>query len=222
MIIGVLGLIGSGKGTVGDILVESHGFVSESFAKPLKDAAAVIFNWPRNLLEGNTTEGRAWREKVDPFWSVVLKKPNFTPRLALQWMGTESGRNVFGEELWTSALFNRVDPSKDYIITDVRFVNEADSIRQNGGKLILVERGEKPDWWQVAQGVKQLEKSGHFTQEFNYLDEVVSTAPHIHRSEWDWCLTDPDAIINNCGTLDELKTLVSYVHKDLKFKSYRF
>ena len=42
MIIGLVGFIGSGKGTVGDIL-EQKGFIKDSFAKPLKDACSVMF-----------------------------------------------------------------------------------------------------------------------------------------------------------------------------------
>ena len=41
MLIGVVGFIGSGKGTVGDLL-EQKGFVKDSFAKPLKDACAAL------------------------------------------------------------------------------------------------------------------------------------------------------------------------------------
>ena len=54
MLIGVVGLIGSGKGTVSDRLVEQHGYQKDSFAKSLKDAVASMFNWDRNLLEGDT------------------------------------------------------------------------------------------------------------------------------------------------------------------------
>ena len=67
MIVGLVGLIGSGKGTVGDMLIE-QGFVQASFAEPLKDATASIFNWDRELLAGVTDDSRAWREKVDPWW----------------------------------------------------------------------------------------------------------------------------------------------------------
>ena len=45
MLIGVVGLIGSGKGTVSDRLVEQHGYQKDSFAKSLKDAVAAMFNW---------------------------------------------------------------------------------------------------------------------------------------------------------------------------------
>ena len=50
MIIGVCGLIGGGKGTVGDILVEHHDFEKLSFADKLKDAVAHMFDWDRAYL----------------------------------------------------------------------------------------------------------------------------------------------------------------------------
>ena len=52
MLIGVVGLISSGKGTVADRLVEKHGYQKDSFAKSLKDAVASMFNWDRSMLEG--------------------------------------------------------------------------------------------------------------------------------------------------------------------------
>ena len=58
MIIGICGLIGCGKGTVGDILVENHGFTKLSFADKLKDGVATVFNWDRQMLEGDTVESR--------------------------------------------------------------------------------------------------------------------------------------------------------------------
>ena len=59
MIIGICGLIGSGKGTVADILEQEHGFIKVSFADSLKDAVAAVFGWPRSLLEGDTEESRS-------------------------------------------------------------------------------------------------------------------------------------------------------------------
>ena len=54
MLIGLVGLIGSGKDTVAERLVSHHGFVRDSFAQSLKDATASIFGWDREMLEGNT------------------------------------------------------------------------------------------------------------------------------------------------------------------------
>ena len=74
MLIGLVGLIGSGKDTVADRLVQKHGFQRDSFAKSLKDAVASIFGWDREMLEGQTKESRQWREQPDKFWSEKFNK----------------------------------------------------------------------------------------------------------------------------------------------------
>jgi adenylate kinase family enzyme len=60
-VIGICGFIGCGKGTVGDILVEQYGFTKISFADRLKDTASTLFDWPRDMIEGNTPESRVAR-----------------------------------------------------------------------------------------------------------------------------------------------------------------
>ena len=52
MIVGLVGLIGAGKGTVADLLVDRHHFIKESFANSVKDSCAVVFGWDRAMLEG--------------------------------------------------------------------------------------------------------------------------------------------------------------------------
>ena len=74
MLIGLVGLIGSGKDTVAERLVSHHGFRRDSFARSLKDAVSNIFGWDRELLEGNTKESRAWREQPDAFGQKSLAK----------------------------------------------------------------------------------------------------------------------------------------------------
>ena len=84
MILGVTGLIGSGKDTIADYLVTEHGFKRISFAASLKDAVAAVFNWDRELLEGTTKQSRQWREQVDTWWADRLQMSNLTPRWVLQ------------------------------------------------------------------------------------------------------------------------------------------
>ena len=69
MIIGIAGFLGSGKGTLGDILIQDYGFKSIAFADAVKDAVSVIFKWDRSLLEGDTKESRDFREHTDEYWS---------------------------------------------------------------------------------------------------------------------------------------------------------
>lgn len=206
MLIGVVGFIGSGKGTVGDIL-EQKGFIKDSFAKPLKDAVSCMFGWPRDLLEGDTEVSRKWREEPDVYWSEKFDR-TFTPREALQLMGTEAGRDVFHKDIWVISLLNRAK-GRDVVVTDVRFKNEIEYIQQNGGMVVRVIRGSEPEWYQTAIEVNTLDAK-HFNEKHYALQDEV------HRSEWDWIGSKFDYTILNDGTLQDLGNAIEGMLQSLK------
>jgi len=194
MFIGVVGFIGSGKGAVGDIL-SKFNFEKISFASHLKDVTSVMFGWDRKLLEGDTAESRDFREKIDSFWSKKLNR-EFTPRLALQLMGTEVGRNVFGQNLWIHALENKINKDESYIVTDVRFQNEIDWIREQKGIIIEIRRGELPRWYKVAS------EANTGCQHSTEVMKDIGT----HESEWKWIGNrNVDHVIRNDGSLEDLE-----------------
>ena len=219
-IIGITGLMGSGKGTVADYLIDDHGFKKMSFADALKDAVAVMFGWPRHMLEGDTDESRAWREQVDEFWSERLERPGFTPRLALQLMGTEAGRQVFGNDIWVAGIEQRILGEKEYydtwhreqsqgmpdtpprgiVIPDVRFFNEIQMIKRLGGTMVRVERGDRPEYWDAAGFLncvhndlaqKDPESSEEEDKLFDeHYDKALEMVKDIHASEREWIMVD--------------------------------
>lgn len=189
MIVGIVGFIGSGKGTVGDLLAEK-GFHKDSFAAPLKDACSIIFGWPRELLEGDTELSRKWREEPDAFWSEKFGK-SFSPRLALQLMGTEAGRNVFHPDIWVVSLLNRAK-GRDIVVTDVRFKNEVAHIQDNGGLIIRVKRGSEPLWFE------------DFARHNQSPEIYPRPNVDIHVSETDWIGCYWDYLIENNGTIEDL------------------
>lgn len=201
MIIGLVGFIGSGKGTVADILTHTHGFSKESFADAVKDAIAPIFGWERHLLEGDTPESRKWRETPDEWWSEKFGKP-FSPRYALQLMGTEAGRNVFHTDLWVLSLLRRIDPAKNYVIADVRFPNEIDLIRAHGGTVIRVKRGDEPEWFSTAEAY-------NVSTDWDGSLQKMRDYPEVHYSEFAWIGKRMDDEINNSTTLDDLEKKVA-------------
>jgi len=199
MIIGLIGFIGAGKGSVGDFLSTEFGYTQDSFAKPLKDAVAAIFGWDRQKLEGSTPESRAWREQPCEFWSKHFGY-TFTPRLALQLMGTEAGRNVFHQDLWVISLLNR-SQGKNVVVTDVRFKNEVAAVHNADGLVIRVRRGLEPLWYKTALLANGGDE-GAIAQMGNHA---------VHQSEWDWIGSPVDYTIDNNGTLEDLRKKVTLV-----------
>ena len=198
MIIGVCGFIGSGKDTIADYLQNIYGFKRDSFAATLKDAVAAVFGWDRELLEGRTTESRAWREQVDPWWANRLNMPNLTPRYVLQVWGTEVARKSFHDDTWIASLENKLSKAhNDIVITDVRFPNEIAAVRNAGGIVIRVVRGPEPAWYEVAVAANNNPQPNAST--------VILNELRIHPSEWAWIGTKFDAVIdNNADGLDPL------------------
>ena len=200
MIIGICGFIGSGKDTIADYLVNFHEFRRESFAGTLKDAVAAVFGWDRTLLEGRTKEAREWREQVDPWWAERLNMPELTPRLALQLWGTEVCRKGFHDDIWIASLENKLRLSKDnVVISDCRFPNEIKSIKNAGGIVIRVKRGDDPKWYNDACDVNAGEKCSNYAAASARMKELG-----IHASETAWCGTKFDAVVTNDTTVDEL------------------
>lgn len=203
-VIGVSGFISSGKDTVANYLVAKHGFVRDSFAGALKDAVSHIFGWDRSLLEGLTPEAREWRETVDQWWSNRLNIPNLTPRWVLQQWGTEVCRHSFHDDIWIASLQNRLRLSgRDVVISDVRFPNEIKAIKEVGGTVIWVRRGELPVWYNCAKHENEMRDIGkHLMDNPDTLMKVKY--PNVHPSEWAWIGTDFDHVLDNDGTVEQL------------------
>lgn len=199
-IIGVVGFIGSGKDTVADYLQNFHGFRRESFASTLKDAVSNIFGWDRTLLEGRTAEAREWREQVDTWWATRLNIPHLTPRWALQYWGTEVGRNSFHTDIWIASLENKLRKSADNIvISDCRFPNEIQSIKNAGGTIVWVQRGPLPTWYDTAI----LANSG------NVEAQQTLKKLNVHLSESSWININMNTVIENNSTIDDLYSKLS-------------
>jgi dephospho-CoA kinase len=135
-LIGICGKKRHGKDTVGDYLVKEYGFIKISFSDKLKEICKILFNFSDEQLYGSL------KETEDPYWKV-------TPRNVLQFVGTDLFRNQLSKiiphikkDFWVECVkhFLLQNKHKRIVICDVRFINEANMIKDLGGKLIKITR----------------------------------------------------------------------------------
>lgn len=129
-IIGIAGKAGVGKDTAADHLVSNHGFIRYGFADPMKAMLAVI---------GVDATDRNTKELPHPL--LVASPRQMAQELGTAWMRERvhlDGWLILAGEfmdktLWSWVRSGKVGPEPAFVISDVRFENEAQWIRAQGG-----------------------------------------------------------------------------------------
>lgn len=132
MIIGLAGFAQSGKDTLAKILIEEHGFTKIAFADTIRVALYTL-----NPIVDD--EGRRLQSLVDQQgWERAKLTPEV--RRLLQVFGTEVGRSLLGDQVWVELAMKKLDSSGNFVFTDVRFISEADAIRERKGFIWRINR----------------------------------------------------------------------------------
>ena len=172
MIIGINGRINSGKDTVGNLIKDincENNWEIKKFARKLKETASLLTgipvekfedqefkktfldaHWNKEIFENKTS-----LDKNNKAYNKSIVKP-MTVRELLQILGTDALRNNLHQDVWVNALMCDYIPysinSGDYkkyesnwIITDLRFPNEMQAVKANGGITIKVIRPNDKD-----------------------------------------------------------------------------
>jgi len=174
-----MGIKGSGKDTCADYLVNQYGFQKKSFADPLKRACQELFLFNEEQVYGTQEQ----KETPDPRWFGC------TPRLALQFVGTELLRNNLNEimpglghnifthhfQLWYENERDH-DAETKVVIADVRFQNEMDFIQRLGGIVIKLNRPSV-----LANDIHQSELELQNITTYNYLINNSKTKIDLYR-----------------------------------------
>lgn len=170
MIIGLTGYAQSGKDTVANILVEKYGYQRVAFADPIR---ALLYEANPMLKEGYRVQGL-----VDSYGWDKVKVDYPEARRLLQDLGV-GARKIFGDMFWVQQALSQVNLESKYVITDVRYPNEAKAIRKYDNSQI----------WRIKRiGIK---------------------AVNAHVSESAMEGEKVDQIFVNSGTIDDLKILIS-------------
>lgn len=147
LIIGLGGKLRSGKDTVADYLVEHHGFLKLGMSDDslhqfvmaqnpwVEIQQPFLFYWTRRIF-------RRYRDVVNAQGYVDAKK-NPDLRRLLQLTGTEAGRDVIGEDVWTGVILRKaLAAEQPVVITGIRYQNEIEMIRELEGWAAWVDRPE--------------------------------------------------------------------------------
>lgn len=206
-IIGIVGFKNSGKDTAAQLLINKYNFKKDSFANSLKDTCASIFCWDRDMLEGDTSEQRAKREIVDTWWADKLGIRDWSPRKALQYIGTEIMREHLHPTLWALSVEKRLLSGSEnkMVYTDTRFYNEIALLKKYGAKIIRIKRGDDTEWFDIMRQYNQLIYDGIVPENPDKITEEANIIMNeIHASERDWIGTNFDCVIENDGSIEDL------------------
>lgn len=134
MIIGLSGYAQSGKDTVAEHLIKYYGYKRVAFADPIRQALYKLD--PKIRIDEMV--GASLSNAVDHMGWEEVKRLSGDARELLQRMGTEVGREMFGQDFWVDQAFRGVSKFNDVVLTDVRFPNEYRAIKSRDGIIIRI------------------------------------------------------------------------------------
>jgi hypothetical protein len=137
MIIGLSGYAQSGKDTIANYLVENYGFTRVAFADPMREALYALN--PR-IYDIPELSGVSLQWLVDRMGWDFVKVDSPETRGLLQRFGTEVGRKLWGENFWVDKAMEKIDNLDRVVVTDVRFPNEYDAIKNSDGQVWRVSK----------------------------------------------------------------------------------
>lgn len=193
LIIGLCGPAGAGKDTVAAILRAHAGFRALAFADALREEVCSAYgieplfltrrelkDSPQAYLALGKCADQAFvnavRRKLQPMQADTFLTEARSPRQVMQWWGTEY-RRAQRATYWLDQVaqsvrnLNRAILQRTFVITDVRFTNEATAVRNMGGQI-----------WQVTRPGAEA-TGGHASDvsgaEFNP-DQIISNTGTVH------------------------------------------
>jgi len=145
-IIGLSGFARSGKDEAAQVLVEEFGFIRVAFADKLREVLyqlnPIVDSWH---LEVDGEEKHLYttvQYVIDRHgWDGYKETPYGSEiRRLLQRLGTEAGRQTLWDSIWIDAAFANLPDDAKVVVSDARFYNEFDAIRQRGGYIWRIDR----------------------------------------------------------------------------------
>lgn len=151
-IIALSGYARSGKDEAANVLINDFGFTRVAFADKLRDVLyqlnPIVTQTSRKLRltpdsdEISLVKNSFVQDVIDEHgWEGYKSTPYGTEiRRLLQRLGTEAGRQTMWDSIWIDAAFANVDEDAKVVVTDCRFPNEAQAVKDRGGRVLRISR----------------------------------------------------------------------------------
>lgn len=145
-IIGLSGYARSGKDEAAKVLVEEFGFTRVAFADKLRDVLYALnpYLGYKDLSGQGYTDKRHYyvQDAIDEYGWDGYKESAWGPeiRRLLQRLGTEAGRQTLWDSIWVDAALTGHSEDAKLVVTDCRFPNEAQAIKDRGGEIWRIKR----------------------------------------------------------------------------------
>lgn len=115
-------------------LKDDSGWQIKKFSTKLKEVVSVLTGAPVEKLDDQNFK----KHMISETWDMTFRE-------LMQKIGTEAMRDNVSQDVWVNSLFDGYDefrsfgPYRKWIITDVRFKNEAAAIKARGGIILRIE-----------------------------------------------------------------------------------
>ena len=176
-------------------------------------------NPSHKMMDSKQCTKEEYEEEVKINWQTAYKTV-YTPRLLLQHIGTELFRNQIIDGIWVNALMSEYKPKEElvgttpeniqwgevypnWIITDTRFPNELQAVKDKGGINIRVNRPKEREL--ILRNATSI------------IDTRKTLEPE-HKSETALDNAEFDYVILNNGTIEDLVNECRNIIKDYKIK----
>ena len=186
----------------------SNGFWSHSDNNP-----------SHKMMDSKQCTKEEYEEEVKINWQTAYKTV-YTPRLLLQHIGTELIRNQIIDGIWVNALMSEYKAKEElvgttpeniqwgevypnWIITDTRFPNELQAVKDNGGLTIKIVRPKEREL---------------ILRNASSIIDTRKTLEPKHKSETVLDNAEFDYVILNNGTIEDLVNECRNIIKDYKIK----
>lgn len=137
-IIGLSGYARSGKDEAAKILVEEFGFTRVAFADKLREVLYAL----NPMVEIKSDIPVYVQNVIDVYGWDKYKESEYGPevRRLLQRLGTEAGRQALWDSIWVDAALTGHPEDARLVVTDCRFPNEAQAVKDRGGLVWRINR----------------------------------------------------------------------------------